>query len=257
MNAPVTGTIVAIIGIAATLAAQGQGTVGGQGQPTAKPPAPKRAVIVTGENSFNGHVWKDTSAEIKNILDAGKDFQDVVIQPDPNFIATDEFLTYDVAVFDFRNQNPLAQDEKVQANLLKFLGQPKGLVTVHWANGAFPYWPEFVNIVGRAQQSVHDRRGPFIVKIVNPMHPITRDMKDYETNDELFWDTKIGNRTITAVATATSNVHFADFPMALELQYSRARVFNTTMGHDVKALRVPGTAELIRRGTAWAAGILK
>jgi type 1 glutamine amidotransferase len=45
--------------------------------------------------------------------------------------------------------------------------------------------------------------------------------------------------------------------MALELQYNRARVFDTTMGHDVKALRVPGTAELIRRGTAWAAGILK
>jgi type 1 glutamine amidotransferase len=162
-----------------------------------------------------------------------------------------------VAIFDFRNQNPLAQDEKVQVNLLKFLGQPKGLVTVHWANGAFPYWSEYVNIVGRAQQSVHDRRGPFMVKIVNPNHPITREMKDYETNDELFWDTKIGNRTITPIAVATSNVHFADFPMALELQYNRARVFNTTMGHDVKALRVPGTAELIRRGTAWAAGILK
>ena len=148
----------------------------------------------------------------------------MVIQPDPNFIATDEFLAFDVAIFDFRNQNPLAQDEKVQANLLKFLGQPKGLVTVHWANGAFPYWPEYVNIVGRAQQSVHDRRRSFMVKIVSPNHPITREMKDYETNDELFWDTKIGNRTITPVAVATSNVHFADFPMALELQYNRARV---------------------------------
>ena len=45
--------------------------------------------------------------------------------------------------------------------------------------------------------------------------------------------------------------------MAFEMQYNRARVFNTTMGHDVKALKVTGTAELIRRGTAWAAGILK
>ena len=258
MKARVIGIILfAVVLGAAPGARQQSGATGGQTPPTAKPPAPKRAVIVTGENSFNGHVWKDTSAELKTILDAGKDFQDVVIQPDPNFIATDEFLAFDVAIFDFRNEKPLAQDEKVQANLLKFLGQPRGLVTVHWANGAFPYWPEYVNIVGRAQQSVHDRRGPFMVKIVNPNHPITREMKDYETNDELFWDTKIGNRTITPVAVASSNVHFADFPMALELQYSRARVFNTTLGHDVKALRVPGTAELIRRGTAWAAGILK
>src|SRR5262245_18175515 len=87
----------------------------------AKPPAPKAAVIVTRENSYNGHVWKETSAELKSILDAGKDFQEVMIQPDPNFIATDEFLSFDVAIFDFRNQNPLAQEEKVEANLLKFL----------------------------------------------------------------------------------------------------------------------------------------
>jgi type 1 glutamine amidotransferase len=257
---------VILLAVATTAALAAQQSLGGATQAPAggapqgrgaKPPGPKRAVIVTGENSHNGHVWKETSAELKNILDAGKDFQEVVIQPDPNFIATDEFLTFDVAIFDFRNQNPLAQEEKVEANLLKFLGQPKGLVTVHWANGAFPYWPEFVNIVGRAQQSVHDRRGPFTVKIVNLRHPITRDMADYETDDELFWDTKIGNRTFTPVAVATSNVHFADFPMALELQYGRSRVFNTTMGHDVKALRAPGTAELIRRGTAWAAGVLK
>jgi hypothetical protein len=113
-----------------TLAGATQAPPGGGPQGRgAKPPGPKRAVIVTGENSYNGHVWKETSAELKTILDAG--------------------------------------------------------------------------------------------------------------------------------AVATSNVHFADFPMALELQYGRSRVFNTTMGHDVKALRAPGTAELIRRGTAWAAGVLK
>ena len=186
-------------------------------------------------------------------LDAGKDFQDVVIQPDPNFIATDEFLTFDVAIFDFRNQNPLAQDEKVQANLLKFLGQPKGLVTVHWANGAFPYWPEYINIVGRAQQSVHDPRGAFMVKIVNPNHPITREMKDYETNDELFWDTKIGNRTITPIAVATSKVHFANFPMALDETNhrlfvgcrlpSRMVVLNTDSGDVVSKIEISGDAD--------------
>ena len=45
--------------------------------------------------------------------------------------------------------------------------------------------------------------------------------------------------------------------MALTLQYGRGRVFNTTLGHDLKALQAQGTAELIRRGTAWAVGILK
>jgi hypothetical protein len=35
---------------------------GAQGQRAGGPPRPKRAVIVTGENSYNGHVWKDTKA---------------------------------------------------------------------------------------------------------------------------------------------------------------------------------------------------
>jgi type 1 glutamine amidotransferase len=218
---------------------------------------PMRAVIVTGENSYSGHVWKDTSAELKNILDSGKAFQQVQVEPDPNFIANDAFLGYDVAVLDFRNAKPLASDERVQANLLKFLAQGKGIVTIHWANGAMPYWPEFLNIVGRAQQSRHDKRGPFAVKIVNPDHPITRGMKDFETDDELFWDTKEGDRPITILATAHSNIQDKDFPMALTVQNGPGRVLNITMGHDVRALQMPGTSELIRRGAAWAAGILK
>jgi len=216
-----------------------------------------RAVIVTGENSYSGHVWKDTSAQLKSILEAGKDFQQVQVEPDPNFIATDAFLGYDVAVFDFRNAKPLASDEQVQANLLKFLAQGKGIVTIHWANGAFPYWPGFVNIVGRAQQSRHDPRGPFQVTIASADHPITRGMKDFQTDDELFYDTKEGDRPITILATAHSKVLDKDVPMALTVQYGPGRVFNTTMGHDVRALQVAGTAELIRRGTAWAAGGLK
>jgi type 1 glutamine amidotransferase len=218
---------------------------------------PARAVIVTGENSYSGHVWKDTSAEIKNILDAGKQFQQVQIEADPNFIATDAFLGYDVAVLDFRNAKPLASDEKVQANLVSYLERGKGLVTIHWANGAMPYWPGFLNIVGRAQQSKHDKRGPFTVKIVNPDHPITRGLKDFETDDELFFDTKEGDRPITILASARSNIQNQDFPMAMTVQYGKGRVVNITLGHDVRALQTPGTSELIRRGAAWAAGVLK
>ena len=44
---------------------------------------------------------------------------------------------------------------------------------------------------------------------------------------------------------------------ALTVNYGNGRVFMTQLGHDVKALNIPGTSELIRRGTAWAAGVLK
>jgi hypothetical protein len=215
MNLRLVGIISLVFAVAAVPGAQGQGAGAppaqpGGGQRAAAPPRPKRVVIVTGENSFNGHVWKETSAELKNILDANKDFGEVAIQADPNYIANDEFLAYDVAVFDFRNQNPLAQEDKVEANLQKFLGTSgKGLVTIHWANGAFPYWPEFLNVVGLAQQSQHDPRGPFMVKFPIPNHPIVKGIQEYEADDELYWDTKEGNKTFTTVATATSKCTIA------------------------------------------------
>jgi uncharacterized protein len=219
---------------------------------------PMRAVIISGENSFNGHVWKETSPAVKAILDEGKAFQSVDIQFDPNYIASEAFLAYDVAVFDFRNAKPLAQDAAAQANLLKFLEQGKGLVTIHWANNAFPYWNEYANIVGRSQVSRHDKRGPFTVRITDQNHPITRGMTDYQTDDELYWDSKMGYRPTVTLAAARSNIHVnGEFAQALTVQYGNGRVFTTQLGHDVKALMIPGTAELIRRGTAWAAGVLK
>jgi type 1 glutamine amidotransferase len=95
-----------------------------------------------------------------------------------------------------------------------------------------------------------------MVKISNPNHPITKGMTDYQTDDELFWDTKEGNKTIVPVATAESNVHHQDFPMAFTLLYTSGRVFTTTMGHDVRALQIPGTTQLIQRGAAWVAKLV-
>jgi type 1 glutamine amidotransferase len=41
--------------------------------------------------------------------------------------------------------------------------------------------------------------------------------------------------------------------MAFVFTYGKGRVFNTPLGHDVKAIQMPGVAELVRRGCAWAA----
>jgi hypothetical protein len=55
MNARVIGTILFTVLVVAAPGARQQGSAtGGQTPTPAKPPAAKRAVIVTGENSFNG-----------------------------------------------------------------------------------------------------------------------------------------------------------------------------------------------------------
>jgi type 1 glutamine amidotransferase len=88
---------------------------------------------------------------------------------------------------------------------------------------------------------------------VNQDHPVTRGLDSFDADDELY-TCLAGERPITVLATARSKVTGKDHPMAFAFEYGKGRVFHTPLGHDVKALTLPGPAELIRRGCAWAAG---
>ena len=71
-------------------------------------------------------------------------------------------------------------------------------------------------------------------------------------DDELFFELQ-GEASIRVLAQAHSKVTGQDHPMVFVLQRGKGRVFHTTLGHDAKAIEIPGAAELIRRGVIWAA----
>lgn len=215
---------------------------------------PIRVLSVTGVDSAS-HDWKERSAAISRILAEDKRFEVRVVE-DPEFLAENDLFDYDVALLHFRNLKPLAREKQIKANLTSFVKQGKGLVVIHGASGAFPDWPEFRNLIGRVwgPKHGHDPRGPFAVKIVNTKHPITRTMTDFQTDDELYFGFA-GDRPIKVLATVRSKLTGKDEPAAFVLQYGKGRVFHTPLGHDGKALLMPGVAELLRRGCAWAAGM--
>jgi type 1 glutamine amidotransferase len=210
-----------------------------------------RAVIVTGVD-WKGHIWSETSPMLRKILEQDGRFRIHIVE-NPSFLASSELFEFDEIVLHFKNYEPLDQEAKVKRNLAAFVKQGKGLVVVHYASGAFEDWPEFRNLVGRCQKTRHDKRGPFTVKIAGGNHPITKGMNDFQTDDELFIELR-GDRPIDVLATARSVITGEDHPMAFAFEYGLGRVFHTTLGHDVRAITMPGTAELIRRGAAWAAG---
>ncbi len=102
-------------------------------------------------------------------------------------------------------------------------------------------------------RTTHDPRGPFGVKIVDREHPITRGMDDFQADDELYV-CLTGDKKMNVLATARSKVTGKEYPMALVMSYGKGRVFNTPLGHDGKAVAMPGTAKLLQRGVLWAAG---
>jgi len=215
---------------------------------------PIQVLLVTGVD-HPAHDWTKTTPTICELLEKDKQFAVRVVK-DPNLLASAELFDIDVVFLHFRNDKPLAQEQQVRANLSKFVEQGGGLVALHFACGAFGDWPEFRNLVGKVWDGVntHDPRGLFTVEFTKEEHPITRGMSDFQTDDELYIGL-VGERPVQLLAFARSKVTGKDHPMAFTFQYGKGRVFHTPLGHDERAIRTPGTAELIRRGCAWAASV--
>ncbi|MGI6271457.1 MAG: ThuA domain-containing protein [Anaerohalosphaeraceae bacterium] len=220
---------------------------------TAQPDDRKRIAIITGDD-YPGHKWKETAPVLKEAI--AKDRRLLVnVVEDPNFLASPELNTYDAVVLHWMNWEKPDPGEAARANLKAFVEGGKGLVLVHFACGAFQDWPEFRNLVGRAYDPKlrpHDPFGKYTVNIVDPDHPITRGMKDFETTDELY-TCLAGDRKVRMLATAKSVVDGKDYPMAFVLRYGKGCVFHSPLGHDAAALANPPVAQLFRRAAAWTA----
>ena len=214
-----------------------------------------RVLLLTGID-YPGHLWKETAPALAAQLRMDKRLQVEIVET-PEFLADPRLQGFDVVVFHWMNWEKPSPGEAARENFRKFVEGGNGLVLVHFACGAFQDWPEFRKIAGRVYDPKlppHDPRGSYAVQITDPQHPITAGLKDFEADDELY-TCLAGDAAIRILATSKSKITGKDEPMAFVLEYGKGRVFHSPLGHDVKALTLPGVAELFRRGTAWAAGL--
>lgn len=244
--------------VAATLFAP---SLAQQPDPKSTPPGVNRVLIVTGED-YPGHKWKETAPVLKEELEVDPRLR-VSVLDDLKLLGTYKLSDYDAVVMHFKNYDPKVPGPEGLKNLEHFVRQGGGLVLVHFACGAFEESKdEFAKLAGRVWfgmkpptgRKQHDPRGPFEVNIIDHDHPITKGMEDFTTTDELYTCLE-GDTPITTLATATSKNDGKPYPMAFVHAYGKGRVFHTPLGHDVAAFRAAGAARLIRRGTAWAAGL--
>jgi type 1 glutamine amidotransferase len=75
--------------------------------------------------------------------------------------------------------------------------------------------------------------------------------------DELYDSLRGPAKNVTLLATAFSAPETGgtgeEEPMLFTIQYGKGRVFHTTLGHDVAAMRCVGFIATFLRGTEWAA----
>ena len=216
--------------------------------------ASARVLLVTGID-YPGHKWRETTPVLVETLTNDAQLRVDVLE-DPYRLDTTDLSLYRAVFLHFMNWEKPDPDDKAKKNLRSFVERGGGMVMIPFACGAFQDWPEFRNLAGRIydRTNTHDPRGPFTVEIGNTNHAITRGMASFGVDDELYI-CLVGEKPIDVLATARSKITKRDHPMAFVHSYGKGRVFQTPLGHDVKALQSGRTLALIRRGTLWAAGV--
>lgn len=217
-------------------------------------PGEVRVLIVTGID-YPGHKWRETTPVLVEALTHDARLRVDVLE-DPYRLDTTDLSPYRAIFLHFMNWEKPDPNDQAKENLRSFVERGGGMVMIHFACGAFQDWPEFQNLAGRIydRTNTHDPRGPFTVEITKTSHAITRGMTSFGVDDELYI-CLAGEKPIDVLATARSKVTQRDHPMAFVHSYGKGRVFQTPLGHDVKALRSGRTLELIRGGTLWVAGL--
>jgi type 1 glutamine amidotransferase/HEAT repeat protein len=222
-------------------------------QSTADQQPKPNILLVTGQEL---HDWRATTPVLVHILEKDPRLRVRVVE-DPSFLADPSIHNYDAIVMNWMNWKAPSPGPEARENFKRYVAKGGGVVMIHFACGAWQDWPEFREIVGRVwdpKLRAHDPRGPFRVTMTDVKSPIIDGLQAFEADDELY-TCLAGDRPVEVLAVARSKVDQKDYPMALTHRYGKGRVYQCLLGHDVKAMRMPGVDELYRRGCAWAAGL--
>ena len=194
-----------------------------------------------------------------------------------------KFSDYGLVVSNYNGERWPAETEAAFAEFVKAGG---GFVAVHAANNSFPDWPEYNAMIGvggwggrneksgpyirfkeghfvrdesKGSGGSHGRQHPFLVEIRTKDHPIVAGLPEkwLHAQDELYDRLRGPAKNLTVLATAYADPKTGGSgehePQLLVIEYGKGRVFHTTLGHSVEAMKCVGFQATLTRGGEWAA----
>ncbi len=217
--------------------------------------ASKIRVLLIGGDDVSAHNAREICDATRDVLLKSGKF-DVRVCEDPMILDSEAALTpYDVVAFVmYTAKTPMISD-RAKENLLGFVKEGKGFYVQHLASASFGKWPAFGELCGRhwvMGTSGHGPRSVFEAKITTKEHPITKGMKDFKIDDELYAKLQ-GSGPIDVLVEADSPWSNKTEPLVFTRGFGKGRSVHNAFGHDGKVISDPNVAKLICRGVEWAA----
>jgi len=234
---------------------------------------PVQVLLITGKADLPYHVWQETTASMREILQSRECFE-VRVTEEPRGLSQAALQGYDVLLLNYNGPRwPL----EVETAIERFVNDGGGLVAVHqaaygeffgqvhrdgrWQSGTpdagWRVFPQMIGATWNPEDIGHARRTVFSVNWKDSSHPVTSELpSSFTANDELYHKLDL-MPTVEVLAEARSPAELGgtgrNEPVVWTHRFGDGRVFFTTLGHDALAWHEPGMANLLARGTEWAA----
>ena len=216
-------------------------------------PGKSKVLLVTGFD-VGSHTWEESTKLIQAILEKSGRF-DVTVSQDKEIFATKSLGSFKAVVLCYGFWKEKDPTDKAKAGLLTYAKGGGNVVALHFASSSFQEWDEYHKLLGRWWKKGTGGHGPygeFTVNIKSADHPITKGIKDFKTEDELYAKLN-GKEEIQVLATAFSDWSGKVEPLVYTKSYGKGRVVHNVLGHGLDSKQNPSYQKLLVRCVEWAA----
>lgn len=215
---------------------------------------PVRILVITGGHGYN----KEEFNLMLESLSPGITWQLAELPAAYEMFLPENRDQYDVLVF-YHMWQTITDEQSVLFE--ECIRKEKPVVALHHSICAFDEWPGYWEIIGgkyfqkettyrerifKPSSYIHDLR--FTVKVVDPRHPVTKGVSDFEIFDETYKDYYV-DENVTPLLTT-------DEPTSTPVigwtkKYGKSKIVVLQSGHDAPTFRNPSYMRLLKQAIIW------